>query len=214
MGRMYNFQTLNPVAHRNHWSRSALFWRSALSSYFFSEPPNSPSINSRYKNISFQRRQKHKLQPAISLKWSTEMLQQYFYQKKTRFSTYHTQASSFFCVFERLTAQDTCSLTVTSLSHLVRKSFFKWHIVSLLAQMYLCGHQRAQHPRRVWSYHALERFGTTVSSGWVIQGSNVDHSPTLFSQSQTDIILNISPDLKSVTMLQYLVLTMHKRLTC
>jgi len=45
-----------------------------------------------------------------------------------------------------------------------RKAFVKWHIVNLLTQTSLCSHQRAQQPWRVWSYHVLERFGTTVSS--------------------------------------------------
>jgi len=38
---------------------------------------------------------------------------------------------------------------------------------------------RDQHPWRVWSYNVLERFGTTVSSVCVIQGSNIDHSMKL-----------------------------------
>lgn len=95
--------------------------------------------------------QKHKRRLSIGLMLSTKMLQHYFHQTKQldlAQATYHTQSSShrheplLLLVCVRVTAQDMCSLAVTSLRHLIRKSdisesLAKWHIVILLIQMSL-----------------------------------------------------------------------------
>jgi hypothetical protein len=75
-----------------------------------------------------QRRQKHKLQLAIGLKLSTKNATTLFLSNKgTGFSTTnlthtHTHTHELFLLYVRLTGQDMCSLTVTSLRHQVHKS--------------------------------------------------------------------------------------------
>lgn len=147
----------------------------------------------RYKHISLQRRQKHKLQLAIGLMLSTKNATTLFLSNKgTGFTTTnlpHTHtvdltqtwalSSSRVYVWQHKTCARWPSLpcVIWFANRTFRKAFVKWHVVTLLTQMSLCSHQRVQHPRQLRSYHVVEQFGTTVASVLVIQGSNVDHSP-------------------------------------